>query len=63
MSARRNDWIPLGRLEIREQSLDARLSFDDRKRGVLALSAFDSSSDELVDCVVDRHQYAAIRDC
>ena len=62
MSARRNDWIPLGRLEIREQSLDARLSFDDRKRGVLALSAFDSSSDELVDCVVDRHQYAAIRE-
>ena len=62
MTDESDDAIKLGELGFREKSLDARLIVDDRGRGILDLTAYESSTQELVSCLLDRHQYAAIQD-
>lgn len=57
-----DDAIKLGELEFRESSIDARLVVDVQGRGILDLTAYDASTRELVSCLLDRHQYAAIQD-
>ena len=62
MTESNSDKVHLAELELRDKSLDARLTKNERGNALLEIVAYDHATEEIFAGCLDKHQFAAFKD-